>query len=223
MEDHAVTDTAPKPDKTGQAEGKSIADSNGSNQNPEEKKGKQPKKHLIKITWLRRTLKTVAGILIFLIILPWLIYIPPIQTLLKDIACSQINKSTGMQVAIERLRLRFPLDVSLDGVCVVEATGDTMVRAQTADVDVKLLPLFKLDVQVKKLRLVEGYYRMVNKDSSMIMKIYAPFFEASPGTSANIKESLINLDDVTLRAAALTFLWTYGRQSPSRPHPESSL
>ena len=109
MEDHAVTDTAPKPDKTGQAEGKSIADSNGSNQNPEEKKGKQPKKHLIKITWLRRTLKTVAGILIFLIILPWLIYIPPIQTLLKDIACSQINKSTGMQVAIERLRLRFRL------------------------------------------------------------------------------------------------------------------
>ncbi len=219
MEDHAVTDTAPKPDKTGQAEGKSIADSNGSNQNPEEKKGKQPKKHLIKITWLRRTLKTVAGILIFLIILPWLIYIPPIQTLLKDIACSQINKSTGMQVAIERLRLRFPLDVSLDGVCVVEATGDTMVRAQTADVDVKLLPLFKLDVQVKKLRLVEGYYRMVNKDSSMIMKIYAPFFEASPGTSANIKESLINLDDVTLRGGRLDLFMDVWKAKPEPPTP----
>lgn len=37
-------------------------------------KPKKPKKHLIKPTWLRRTLKTLLGIIIFILLIPVLIY-----------------------------------------------------------------------------------------------------------------------------------------------------
>lgn len=45
-----------------------------------------------------------------------------------------------MDVGIGAFRLSFPLDVHLKDVYVVEASGDTMVRAGEAVADVKLLP-----------------------------------------------------------------------------------
>lgn len=169
--------------------------------------------------WLRVSLRTLACILVFLLLLPVLVYIPPLQTLLKNIACSQISSATGMDVSLQRFRLRFPVDVSLDDLTVIEATGDTMVHARTAEIDIKLLPLFHLDVQVKKLRLDDGYYRMLSKDSSMLLKIHAPYFDASPGTSADISRSLINLDEVTLRGGRLDLYMDVWKSKPEPPSP----
>ena len=44
--------------------------------------GKTPRRHLIRQAWLRRPLKVLAGILLFILLLPVLIYLPPVQTLL---------------------------------------------------------------------------------------------------------------------------------------------
>lgn len=88
--------------------------------------GKRHKKHLIKTTWLRRLIKSLVGVLIFILLLPVLVYIPFVQDWLKDAACYFVSKSTGMTVQIERFRLKFPLDVQLDGVLVLTEKGDTM-------------------------------------------------------------------------------------------------
>lgn len=196
------------------------ATTDDSDTGPSETKGgsKHPK-HIIKNRWLRRSLKCLVGLIIFILVLPVLVYIPPVQTLLKNVACDMVSKSTGMKISIDRFRLRFPIDVSLDGLCVVEAAGDTMVRAAKAEVDLRLMPLLKLDVQVKKLRLADGYYRMMSADSSMTLKVYAPFFEASPGTSADIAQSLINLDEVTLRGGRLDLYMNVWKSKPTPPTP----
>lgn len=182
-------------------------------------KGKKPHRHIIKPSWLRRTLKVLLGLLVFILLLPWLLYIPPVQTLVKDIACDQVHKSTGMKIEIDRFRLRFPLDVSLDGVTVLEASGDTMVRARTADVDVRMLPLLHLDIQVKKLHLADAYYRMLSEDSSMTLKIYAPYFDATPGASADIKQSIINIDEATLRGGRIDLYMDVWKSKPKPPTP----
>ncbi|MDE6340323.1 MAG: hypothetical protein K2K97_11135, partial [Muribaculaceae bacterium] len=153
---------------------------NTSDQNVE-KKGKR---HLIHPTWLRRLCKTLLGIIIVVVLIPVLLYIPPVQTFVKNQACKIVEKSTGMKVEIGKFRLKFPLDVNLDNVLVLDQHADTMVRAQRAIVDVKLMPLLKLDVQIKKLLLEEGYYRMVSPDSSMIMSVAAGFMEVDGGSSA---------------------------------------
>lgn len=43
--------------------------------------GKRVKHHLIKNKWIRRTLKTLLGFVVFLVLLPIALYIPPVQTL----------------------------------------------------------------------------------------------------------------------------------------------
>lgn len=162
---------------------------------------KKKKKHWIKPAWLRWTVRCIVCLIIFVLSIPVLIYIPPVQTFLKNVACKIVYDKTGMKIEIDHFRLKFPLDVSLKGVSVVEATGDTMVRAKEAIVDVKLMPLLHLDVQVKKLKLLEGYYRMVSADSSMIMKLNAGFLEVDDKSYVEIKQSDINLNRAVLKDA----------------------
>ena len=95
---------------------------------------KKEKKHWIHPKWLRIVLKTfmwiILSIIFIVILIPFLLYVPPIQTFVKNIACHQVEKTTGMKIGIDRFRLKWPVDVALDGVTIVEASGDTMVYAK---------------------------------------------------------------------------------------------
>lgn len=198
----------------------------GQTNNPETReaiKEKKPeKRHLIKPTWLRRTLKTLMWVFVVILLLPPLLYIPPVQTFVKNVACNFVYKSTGMKVDIGRFRLLFPLDVNLDNVVVLDQHADTMVRAKKIVADVKLLPLLKLDVQLKKLRLEEGYYRMVSPDSSMIMSVEAGLLDVDDKSSANISTGNIKLNKALLRDGNLKLYMNVWKQKPTPADSTSS-
>lgn len=206
---------------TGAETAPNAVDSEGVDASPqgpgETPKKKRKKKHLIHPTWLRRTLKILLGLIIFILSIPILIYVPPVQTFLKDVACKIIYDETGMKVKIDKFRVKFPLDASLQGVSVVEATGDTMVMAKEAIADVKVMPLLKLDVKVKKLRLLDGYYRMVSADSSMVMKLKAGFLEVDDKSSVQIKESDINLNKAVLKDADIQMYMDVWKKKETPP------
>ncbi len=163
--------------------------------NPE----KKPKKHLIRSPWIRRPLKVIGCLIVLILLIPVLLYLPPVQDFAVKTATKLVADKTGMKIGIDKLRLKFPVNLSLSGVSVIEATGDTMVLAREALVDVKLKPLIGLDVQIKRLRLRDGYYRMLSPDSSMLMTIKAGLLEVDDKSSANIKTSTISLNDAKLR------------------------
>lgn len=186
------------------------------------KDGTRNKKHLIKPTWLRRTLKTLMWIVIVVLLIPVLLYIPPVQTFVKNIACGFVYKSTGMKVDIGKFRLSFPLDVSLEKVLVLDQHADTMVRANKVIADVKFLPLLKFDVQLKRLSLEDGYYRMVSPDSSMIMRVAAGLLDVDDKSSANIATGEINLNKALLRNGNLKLYMNVWKQKPTPPDSSSS-
>lgn len=185
------------------------------------KKEKPAKRHLIKTTWLRRTLKTLMWILIFILLIPVALYIPPVQTFVKNVACNFVYKSTGMKVEIGRFRLSFPLDVNLDNVVVLDQHADTMVRARKVVADVKMLPLIALDVKIKKLSLEDGYYRMVSPDSSMIMSVAAGYLDVDDKSSANIRTGEISLNKALLRNGNLKLYMNVWKQK-SEPKDSSA-
>ncbi len=166
--------------------------------------GKKPRRHLIKSAWLRRPLKVLLGIFIFILLLPVLVYLPPVQTLLKDLACKVVSRSTGMQVSIETFRLRYPLDVQLDGVRIIEASGDTMVTAASLLADLKIRPLLKMDAQVNNLVLRDATYRMLSADSSMTLRLKAGYLRTEQGTDFNLKEMHLKLHNPELRDARVS-------------------
>lgn len=181
----------------------------------EPKEVKKEKKHWIHPTWLRRTLKTLLGVLIFILLVPVLVYLPPVQDLAIRIAQTELKKSTGMDVEIKHFRLHFPLDVSLQDLSIVEASGDTMISAREAVADVKLLPLFKLDVQVNELRLNDAYYRLVAPDTSMIMTIRAGLLEIDDQSSVQIKESNIDLHKAVIDNADIQMFTDVWKKKPN--------
>lgn len=156
--------------------------------------------------WLRIILRTILAIIIFVILIPVLLYVPPVQTLVKNVACGIVRKSTGMDVAIDKLSLRWPLDVSLRGVKVIEASGDTMVMAKEVIADVKLLPLLKLDAQIKRLELLGAYYRMLSPDSSMLLKIRAGYLKVDDKSSANLAQSRILINEGLIRNGTVSLV-----------------
>lgn len=184
----------------------------GSVKDPEKKR---VRRHLIRPRWLRITLKTLMWILVAIILIPVLLYVPPVQTLVKNIACKTVYNSTGMRISIDRFRLKWPVDVSLQGVSVIEASGDTMAVVREAVADVRLAPLLKMDVQVKRLDLNDGYYRMVSPDSSMILKIRAGLLTVDDRSSADMRDMRILLNKARIKDGEVSLFMDVWRQKPS--------
>ena len=160
--------------------------------------------HLIKNTILRRSIKTLLGILIFILAIPVLLYVPPIQRLVVDFALKEVNKSSDMKIGVESFHLSWPLDVTLKGLTVIEASGDTMVSAGSATVNVEVLPLLKLDIHADA-RLRDVKYRLGGPDSLMFLTASVDEFILAPSSynlatsDVTISKAELNGGDVNLR------------------------
>ncbi|MDE7095939.1 MAG: hypothetical protein K2O47_00410, partial [Muribaculaceae bacterium] len=174
-----------------------------------------PKKHLIRSAWIRRPLKVFGCLLIIVLLIPFLLYVPVVQDFAVRTATKMVTDKTGMKIGIDKLRLKFPVNLSLSGVSVIEATGDTMVLAREAIVDVKLRPLINLDVQIKRLRLRDGYYRMLSPDSSMLMTIKAGLLEVDDKSSADMRTSTISLNEAKLRDGEIVLNMDVWKSTPT--------
>ena len=173
------------------------------------------KSHIIRNPWIRRPLKVLGCLVLLVLIVPVLLYLPPVQDFAVKTATKMVSDKTGMKIRIDRLRLKFPVNLSLSDVSVIEASGDTMVLAREALVDVKLRPLLSLDLQIKRLRLRDGYYRMLSPDSSMLMKIRAGLLEVDDKSSMNMRESTISLNEAKLRDGDVFLSMDVWKQKPS--------
>lgn len=165
--------------------------------------------------WLKVPLWIIGSLLLLVVLVPVLLYVPPVQTFVKNVATKIVRDKTGMDIKIDRFLLKFPVDVSLKGVSVVEATGDTMVNAREVVADVRLLPLLKLDVQVKRLQLNGGYYRFVSPDSSMIIKIRAGLLEVDDKSSMNLANSVIDINEAKMADGDVALYMNVWKQQPT--------
>ncbi len=95
--------------------------------------------------------------LLLIFLLAASLYIPPIQNWAIKKAATYASSATGMDIRINRIRLSFPLDLGIDGLCVTRQNDslpqvrDTIVNARQLIVDVKLLPLLNSNVEIDKL------------------------------------------------------------------------
>ncbi|MCM1518712.1 MAG: translocation/assembly module TamB domain-containing protein [Pseudoflavonifractor sp.] len=153
--------------------------------------------HWIRNTALRRTLKALLWVAVVVLMLPALLYIPFVQDFVKDIALREVSKTTGMSISIDHFRLKFPLSVDLGGVMVVEATGDTMVTARQAAIDLRLLPLLRGEVAIAGIDLEEAGYRLGTPDSILYLKARIHRFSLD-NSNINLRSSSIDLGSATL-------------------------
>ncbi len=142
--------------------------------------------------------RAMVALLLLVVLLPLTLYIPWVQNVVKDYACDYASRETGLEISIDRILLKFPLDLSVDSLLVIDEQQDTMVHAANLTAGVAVMPLFKLDVEIDQASLTDGRYRMVAEDSSMVLSARVRQCVVD-GISIDLDCNKVNLGHGTLR------------------------
>lgn len=169
--------------------------------------------HIIKNKFIRRSLKILVTVVVIIALLPLLIYIPPVQDFAVRTALNMVNKSGDMHIEVGRLRLRWPLRLSVTDVTVMERT-DTMVTLGDATIGVQLLPLLKLDIQAEA-DINRVNYRMGGPDSAMWLTAAINKVRLEP-SSYNLHTSAIDISRATVDGADVMLLM-HGNDTTAAP------
>ncbi|MCR5679054.1 MAG: translocation/assembly module TamB [Prevotella sp.] len=105
-------------------------------------------------------LALLSPVLLFAL-LTALLYVPPIQNWAVQRVASYASKQSGMDISIDHVDLRFPLDLGIDGVSVVKGE-DTIAAIERAVADVKLWPLLNSKVVLNQLELTQTRLNTMN-------------------------------------------------------------
>lgn len=141
---------------------------------------------------------TLTPILLFLL-LAILIYIPPVQKFAVDKAAEMLSEELGMEVTVEDVSLKFPLDLSMGGMLAMQ-DGDTVVYARELDVSVKALPLFKMKAEVDGFHLYDA--KINTKDMIDAAVVRGRLAELSVvARDTDLKEQLAVVNKALLRDA----------------------
>lgn len=140
----------------------------------------------------------IIGVLLLLVVaLPMSLYIPWVQNVVKDYVCRYASEKTGMDISIGRVLVKFPLDVSLDDLLVVDK-GDTLVQAGNFTASVAFKPLLEKRVEIDEATLERGRYGMTTDDGSMRLRVDADNTTVT-GINVDLTNNAVKLDDVGLR------------------------
>lgn len=99
-----------------------------------------------------------------------------------------------MDLSVGRILIKFPLDVSLDDVQLLDQNGDTMVVAKNFTAGVAVKPLFDKKIDIDGAELTEGKYRMVSEDSSMVLRADVKHCKFT-GADIDLENNKINVLD----------------------------
>ncbi len=94
------------------------------------------------LRWLlRATIKLVIVVIVLVILAIVLLYLPPVQNMIRGKAVSFLEEKTGTAVRLESLQVHFPLDLVLEGLYMEDEHGDTLLCAQHVGTSVGLRAL----------------------------------------------------------------------------------
>lgn len=133
----------------------------------------------------------LTPILLFVILMV-LLYIPPVQNLLRREATEYASQKTGMQISVRRIDLRFPLNLLVRGVEVIQAP-DTLLTLERLNVSVQALPLLRGNIAVDDITLEQASVNSAHLIKEMRVKgVLGRFVFQSHGVDLKNETALIN-------------------------------
>ncbi|MFA6745953.1 MAG: AsmA family protein, partial [Bacteroides graminisolvens] len=106
----------------------------------------------MKRKWIKRTAIIILAPILLFVVLMLSLYIPPVQNLLRKELTRYASQATGMQISMRRIDLRFPFNLQLSDVGVIQHK-DTLLSMGSLNVRIQVLPLFRGEVEVDDLTL----------------------------------------------------------------------
>ena len=113
--------------------------------------------------WRRTILYTFFFLLLIPVLSFFLIQFSPVQNAIIDYATEKINSSIDGKVSIDHVDLSITKGLKLEGFKLTEANGDTILLAESLNVDLSssLYSLFDNSISIKKIDLESPQIRIV--------------------------------------------------------------
>jgi len=88
--------------------------------------------------WLRRLLRVLLGVLVFLFLVVLFVRSPWGQGIIVDKVVGYVSNKTNTKVAIDRLFITFDGDLKLDGLYLEDTKGDTLVYSKSLEANIPI-------------------------------------------------------------------------------------
>ena len=151
----------------------------------------------------------VSTPIVLFAVLMVLLYIPPVQNFLRKQATALASEATDMDISVERIDLRFPLNLLVSGAQVVQPADssatqhpDTLLSLNSLNVRIQAWPLLRGKVEVDNITLTGVKVNSADLVEGMLIKgALGRFFLRSHGIDL-LKEE-VTLNDVELEDSQL--------------------
>ncbi|MCD8183341.1 MAG: translocation/assembly module TamB [Bacteroides sp.] len=142
--------------------------------------------------WLRRVVWILLTPIFLFILLMILLYVSPVQNLLRKQVTAMASEATGMDISVERIDLRFPLNLLVRGVLVVQQP-DTLLNLESLNVHVQAWPLLKGKVEVDDITIKNVAVNSAGlMDGMQIKGVLGQFFLESHGIDLGKEDAVLN-------------------------------
>lgn len=150
----------------------------------------------------------ILGIIVLALLLFVLLWAPPVQQKIKDIALTELTKMTGSQISITSFRF-YPFNkLKLTDVYVEDLQQDTLLYVSDLTATFDLIPLLKNNLVIKSVD-VSDFAVHVTADSLGSPYNFQFLIDAFQGdttkTDDNSSQLIIRIDDVKLNNGSLNY------------------
>ena len=151
--------------------------------------------------WLKGALWVLLTPIVLFVILMILLYVPPVQNFIRKQATAIASDATGMNISVERIDLRFPLNLLVRGVQVVQSEADaadvqhpdTLLNLGSLNVSVQAWPLLQGRVEVNAITLQQVAVNSSNLLEGMHIKgTLGRCFLESHGIDLKKEDAILN-------------------------------
>ncbi|RKE87174.1 translocation/assembly module TamB domain-containing protein [Epilithonimonas arachidiradicis] len=163
----------------------------------------------LKLNWrkiLRRTIITIASIVVFLILLIFSIRIPAVQNLIKDKLIVYLEGKIKTKVALDKVYIGFPNSLVMENLYLQGQDVDTLLSAKRLDVGLDMWQLIKSKADLTSIDL-EGVRANVvrNPQGKFNFDYIIDAFATSEKEESPSKPFIISLDKIKLKDIGLSF------------------
>lgn len=145
---------------------------------------------------VKYTLRGLLVVALLLILLPALLYVPAVQDLVRRKVAARVSRSLGMELTVGRLRVVFPLRLSLEDARLVDG-ADTVADLRRLKLDVAPWPLLRREVDLRGFEIDTLTARYRDTASGMELRVSLRRL-AIEGARAALRTRSVSADSLSL-------------------------
>lgn len=114
--------------------------------------------------------RILLGIVVFVFLVVFLLYLPPVQNLVRNQVVRYVNSHYDLNLKVGKLSVGFPLDLVIDDVYAGRSASDTLLSARHLRLNVGIWQLWKKEIKVDNFDLEQVKFRLSGDSAQMQLK-----------------------------------------------------